>query len=284
MLRMCAFRESVAALALLALATPTAAQELPPVAPILDPAEIALPLIAGRAAAADRSPTRVASVMPTTWTSITSRYEPLWDAAGATGFGLARWGSYFAAAGIVPSIAPHPFLSPWGMLSYEGWLFDRYRAVWGAPPAAPERLDLAARWLQRGDRAMAEGAVEEAVRAYRRATHAAPEFALGWLALGAALAASAHDGEAARAFRLGLDRYPSWIAPALDWEALYTSPERLLAVQSAAAERATTGSEDSRFVAGVLLMFGGAPAAGRSLLSGSPNDPHAAMLLSRGPR
>jgi tetratricopeptide (TPR) repeat protein len=288
---------AVAALAVIVFAAPAAAQNVRPLAPILEPADqapspssdeetarIPLPLAASRAAAADRARPRVASVLPAAWSSIAERYQPLWDGAGAgTGFGLERWGPYFAAAGIVPSLAPHPFLSPWGMLSYEGWLFDRYRAAWEETADDAERHDLAAGWLQRGDRAIAEGRIDDAALAYRRVTQAAPEFPLGWLALGAALAESGADQEAAGALRQGLDRYPSWLAPALDWEALYGSADRLVGVQSATAERALAGSDDARFVAGVLHLFGGAPATGRRLLSGLVADPHARMLLGRGP-
>ena len=283
-------------LAAVALAAPASAQDVRPPTSIMEPGErppreptgiesgiVPLPPTGNRAAAADRAGARVAAVLPADWRSIASYYQPLWDGAGE-GFGLERWGSYFAAAGIVPSITAHPFLSPWGMLSYEGWLFDRYRAAWESAPARGERLELAASWLQRGDRALAEARTEDAILAYGRVTQAAPEYPLGWLALGAALAEAARDEEAARALRQGLDRYPAWLSPSLDWEALYGAADRLVAVQSATSERALAGSADARFVAGVMHLFGGAPATGRRLLGGLADDPHAAMLLARGPR
>jgi hypothetical protein len=242
--------------------------------------------LGGRSAEAARAGTRVGSVLPPAWSSVAVRYQPLWDVAGAgagAGFGLERWSPYFAASAIMPQLSPHPFLSPWGMLAYEGWLFDRYRAAWDGAPAADDRLDGAASWLQRGDRAMAEGRADDAALAYRRVTQAAPELPLGWLALGAALAEAADDPGAADALRQGFDRYPAWLSPALDWQALFGGADRLVAVQSAAAERAE-GSADARFVAGVLHLFGGAPATGRRLLAALPGDPHAAALLARGPR
>jgi tetratricopeptide (TPR) repeat protein len=284
--------------ALLALAWPASAQDPRPLGPDLEPAQpvptapgeeqagrIPLPLAGNRAAAAASAHAGVPSVLPPGWSAIVGRYQPLWDAVSApAGFGLERWGSYFAAAGIVPQLSAHPFLSPWGMLSTEGWLFDRYRAAWDDVPPGDERLDQAAEWLQRGDRAMAEGRSEDAVLAYRRVTQTMPELPLGWLALGAALAQMGEDDEADRAFRQGFDRYPPWIAPALDWQALYGDADRLVALQSAAAERAVRGSSETRFVAGVLHLFGGAPATGRRLLSSLVEDPHAAALLARGPR
>jgi tetratricopeptide (TPR) repeat protein len=289
---------ALALAAMLAFALPAAAQDARPLGPDREPAEpappapgeeqggrIPLPLSGSRAASAARAQAGVASVLPPTWSSTVGRYQPLWDAVGApAGFGLERWGSYFAAAGFVPRLSAHPFLSPWGMLSYEGWLYDRYRAAWEDVPGEDARLDQAAGWLQRGDRAMVEGRTDDAVLAYRRVTQTAPELPLGWLALGAALAQTGRDEEADRAFRQGLDRYPPWLAPAIDWEALYGSAERLVTVQSATAERAESGRAESRFVAGVLHLFGGAPATGRRLLSGLAGDPHAADLLARGPR
>jgi tetratricopeptide (TPR) repeat protein len=287
---------ALTAFAALQQAPPVRGQEVSPMAPVLEPADrgprnegepelFPLPSTSSRAAAADRARARVGSVLPPTWSSIAARYQPLWEASGtASGFGLDRWGSYFAAAGIVPQITPHPFLSPWGMLSYEGWLFDRYRAAWEESFAVDERLDASATWLQRGDRAMAEGRIEDGILAYRRVTQSAPEFPLGWLGLGAALAEAGNDDEAARAFRQGLDRYPSWLTPALDWEMLYGGADRLMAIQAATAERALAGSATARFVAGVLHLYGGAPATGRRLLAGLVDDPHAEMLETLGPR
>jgi hypothetical protein len=287
----------LALVATLAFALPATAQDARPLGPDRERAEptppppgeepgrIPLPLSGSRAASAARAQAGVASVLPPAWSSVVGRYQPLWDAVGApAGFGLERWGSYFAAAGLVPQLSAHPFLSPWGMLSYEGWLFDRYRAAWEDVPAGDVRLDQAAGWLQRGDRAMVEGRTDDAVLAYRRVTQTLPELPLGWLALGAALAQTGKDEEADRAFRQGLDRYPPWLAPALQWEALYGSADRLVAVQSATVERAESGRTEPRFVAGVLHLFGGAPATGRRLLSGLVGDPHAAALLARGPR
>jgi len=245
---------------------------------------ISLPVDGSRAVVAERAHARVASILPPAWSAVVGRYQPLWDGVGApSGFGLERWSPYFAAAAIAPQLAPHPFLSPWGMLSYEGWLFDRYRAAWDGPVGPDDRHGEAAGWLQRGDRAMAEGRPGDAAVAYRRTTQAAPELPLGWLALGAALAEAGEDRGSADAFRQGFDRYPSWLSPALDWEALYGGADRLVAVQSATAERASAGG-DARFVAGVLHLFGGAPATGRRLLSTLPEDPHAAGLVARGPR
>lgn len=246
---------------------------------------IPLPLAGSRAATAALAQAGVASVLPPVWRTTADRYQPLWDVVGSSvGFGIERWGSYFAAAGIVPHLTPHPFLSPWGMLSYEGWLFDRYRAAWLDAPTSDDLIAQAAVWLQSGDRAMAEGRPEEAALAYRQVTQSEPELPLGWLALGAALAEMGQDAEAGRSFRQGLDRYPAWLTPALDWEALYSGADRLVAVQSASVERASSGSPEARFVAGVLHLYGGAPATGRRFLSGLEGDPHAAMLLARSAR
>ncbi len=279
----------------LVVGTPARAQVVQPSGPPSDASEpappevgedgrIPLPLGGSRAAVAARAHGRVGSVLPPAWSSASGLYQPLWDAAGGPiGFGLERWGPYFAASAIMPQLSPHPFLSPWGMLSYEGWMFDRYRAVWGGLPAGDERTGQAAGWLQRGDVAMTEARPGDAVLAYRRVTQASPELPLGWLALGAALAETGDDAGAAGAFRQGLDRYPPWIAPAIDWEALYGSADRLVAVQTATAERAVRSS-DARFVAGVLHLYGGAPATGRRLLSALGDDPHARALLARGPR
>ncbi|MFN2384210.1 MAG: hypothetical protein ABR559_08105 [Gemmatimonadota bacterium] len=286
--------------ALLVWPAAAAAQDPRPLAPVFEPTgpgesepadqadvtrgEIPLPTAADRTAAAARASLPVGAVLPASWTALAVGYQPLWMEIGsARGFGLERWGGYFAATGLVPVISPHPFFSPWGMLSYDTWLFERYRAVWTPAREAP-LFGPAAAWLQRGDRAMIDGDPAGAAEAYRRAALGAPEVPLAYLGLGAALAAAGDDAAAARAFRQSLDRYPAWLALAIDWPALFGDGARLAAVQAAAVERARSGDPSSRFVAGVLHLFGGAPATGRELLAGLAADPHTELLLARGPR
>lgn len=276
------------------------AQDVRPLAPILEPLEpgapsgrtpdgeepslIPLPQAPSRSAAASRDRVTVAAVLPTSWTGVTAEYQPVW--AGVTslhGLGLHRWSAYFTAAALSPVLAPHPFFSPWGLLSYDGWVFDRYRSAWRTR-RAPPLLAEAAAWLQRGDRAMLEGRYADAATAYRRVAQAAPDFPLGYLALGAALAAAGDDEGAARAFHQSLDHYPAGLGLNVDWELLYGGGRRLAAVEAETVQRAQTGGPASRFVAGVVNLFGNRPALARRILQTLPQDPHAATLLSRGPR
>lgn len=280
---------------------PARAQDIRPLAPVLEPAEpgnrpevpgpagedpelIPLPQAPSRTAAASRDRVRVAAVLPASWSGVTAQYQPYWTGiTSVNGFGLHGLTPYFAAAGLVPILTPHPFLGPWGMLGYEGWLFDRYRSVWGSPRSAGPLGD-AAEWLQRGDHAMANSRAADAAHAYRRVTLAAPDFPLGYLGLGAALAELGDDEAAARAFRQSLDRYPAWLALSVDWALFYGNPGRLASVQAAAAERAEAGGAASRFVAGVLYLFGDRADLGRGLLAGLEGDRHAELLVTRGPR
>lgn len=294
------------ALVLAALLAPVAVaqgQDVRPLAPILEPVEppirepgiegeggantptlVPLPEAASRAEAAARDRVVTAAVLPASWTSVVGAYQPIWvGIASPNGFGLDRWGTYFTAAALSPVLVAHPFLSPWGLMSYDGWVLDRYRAVWSAREA-PGPLAQAARELQRGDRAMLEGRADAAVEAYGRVTQAAPELPLGHLALGAALAAAGDDERAARAFRQSLDRYPPWLALNVDWELLFGGRDRLVAVQAGTLRRAQAEGPASRFVAGVLHLFGDRPGLGRRVLGTLPEDPHATILLARGPR
>ncbi len=293
---------SLIAAALLGLGTTVAdAQEVRPLAPVLEPAEplrpgerrgdddgqpdlIPLPDASSRAAAASRDRVRVAAVLPASWTRIAERYQPVW--VGITtphGFGLHAWRQYFAVSAAAPALSAHPFLSPWGMLSYDGWLYDRYRDVWSTA-RTPELLADASVWLQRGDRLMVAARPEEAVQAYRRVTQSAPDFAIGYFGLGAALAELGHDEQAARAFRQGLERYPVWLGLSLDWRQIFGDPGRLNAVLAASARRAGSDGADSRFVAGVLHLFGDRPEQGRTLLEGmAESDGQVQLLLSQGP-
>ena len=277
-----------------------AAQDVRPLAPILEPAEpverpdredderegepadpemIPLPRAASRAVAASSDRVKVAAVLPASWSEVVEGYQPYWTGiVSAGGFGLQRWSAYFAAAGLVAVPTPHPFLGPWGMLAYEGPLFERYRSVWGSSGIDGLRGD-AAEWLQRGDHAMAFGRAAEGAHAYRRVTQAAPDFALGYFGLGVALAELGDDEAAARAFRQALDRYPAWLALTMDWTLLFPDDDRLGRVQAAAAERANDPS--SRFVAGVLHLFGNRPETGRGFLRVLGGDPHAELLLAR---
>lgn len=277
------------------------AQDIRPLAPVLEPAEpgnrpevpgpagdnpelIPLPEAASRAATASRDRVRVAAVLPGSWSGVTAQYQPYWTGiTSVNGFGLHGWTPYFAAAGLVPVLIPHPFLGPWGMLGYEGWLFDRYRLVWGSPRSAGAPGE-AAEWLQRGDYAIASGRAAEAAQAYRRVTLAAPDFPLGYLGLGAALAELGDDEAAAQAFRQSLDRHPAWLAVSVDWVLFYGNLSRLASVQAAAAQRAEGGATPSRFVAGVLHLFGDRPDEGRGFLAELGGDRHAELLISRAPR
>ncbi|CAN5270718.1 hypothetical protein BH18GEM1_BH18GEM1_04760 [soil metagenome] len=284
---------------ILAASAPSDAQDVRPLAPILEPLDlpgdrepdrepsgaepesIPLPSAASRAEAASHDRVRVA-VLPASWRDVAAGYQPYWaGVAPAGGFGLHRWEGYFAAAALAPVVAPHPFFAPWGMLSTEGWLFERYRSVWGAG-SPPVLAGQAAGWLQRGDHAMAVGRVREAAHAYRRVTLTAPDFPLGYLGLGAALAELGDDEAAAIAFRQGLDRHPAWLPPGIDCSLLWVGYGRLAAVRASAASRAAGGEASSRLVAGVLYVFGGRPEQGRELLESLAGDRHAELLLCRG--
>jgi hypothetical protein len=278
------------------------AQDIQPLAPVLEPNDreqpedgvetpdpdepglIPLPEAPNRTTAASRDRVRVTTVLPASWSGVVASHQPLWmGILSASGFGLHRWTPYFASSALAPVLTAHPFFGPWGVLSYDGWILDRYRQVWtSARP--PERLAEAGHWLQLGDRAMAEQSAGEAATAYRHVTLAAPDFPLGYLGLGAALAELGDDVGAAQAFRQSLDRYPAWLGMAVDWSLLYGRRDRLEAVQAAADRRAETGSANSQFVAGVLHMFGDDPTVGREMLSELPDDPHAVHLMTRGPR
>lgn len=278
------------------------AQDIQPLAPVLEPndreepedgvetpspdepALIPLPEAPNRTTAASRDRIRVTTVLPASWSGVVASYQPLWiGVLSPNGFGLHRWTPYFASSALAPVLTAHPFFGPWGVLSYDGWILDRYRQVWtSAQP--PERFAEAGHWLQLGDRAMAERSATEAATAYRHVTLVAPDFPLGYLGLGAALAELGDDLGAAQAFRQSLDRYPAWLGLAVDWSLLYGRRDRLEAVQAAADRRAESGSANSQFVAGVLHMFGDDPTLGREMLSGLPDDPHAVHLMTRGPR
>jgi hypothetical protein len=278
------------------------AQDIQPLAPVLEPNDregpedgvetpnpegpelIPLPEAPNRTTAASRDRIRVTTVLPASWSGVVASYQPLWiGILSPNGFGLHRWTPYFASSALAPVLTAHPFFGPWGVLSYDGWILDRYRQVWtSAQP--PERFAEAGHWLQLGDRAMAERSTTEAAAAYRHVTLVAPDFPLGYLGLGAALAELGDDLGAAQAFRQSLDRYPAWLGLAVDWSLLYGRRDRLEAVQAAAGRRAESGSANSQFVAGVLHMFGDDPTLGREMLSGLPDDPHAVHLMTRGPR
>ena len=278
------------------------AQDIQPLAPVLEPNDreqpedgvetpspdepglIPLPEAPNRTTAASRDRVRVTTVLPASWSGVVANYQPLWiGVLSPSGFGLHRWTPYFASSALAPVLIAHPFFGPWGVLSYDGWILDRYRQVWtSARP--PERLAEAGHWLQLGDRAMAERSAREAAEAYRQVTQVAPGFPLGYLGLGAALAELGDDVGAAQAFRQSLDRYPAWLALAVDWSLFYGRQDRLEAVQAAADRRAESGSANSRLVAGVLHMFGDQPTLGREMLSGLAGDPHAVHLMTRGPR
>lgn len=290
--------------ALLGLAAVDAqAQEVRPLAPVFEPAEPAppgerrdgegdepsedpmlRPDASSRAAAASQDRVRVAAVLPGSWTRIAHRYQPVWvRIATPNGFGLHTWREYFALSAVSPVLVAHPFFSPWGTLSYDGWLYDRYRDVWSRAPA-PDRLAEASIWLQRGDRMMAEGRPREAVQAYRRVTQSAPDFPIGFFGLGAAFAELGEDDQAARAFRQGLERYPAWLVLSLDWRQLFGDPERLRAVLSQSARRGEDDRSSSRFVAGVLHLFADRVEQGRELLSTmAAGDGQVQLLLTQTP-
>lgn len=278
------------------------AQEVRPLAPVLEPAEplrpgerrgdddgqpelVPLPDASSRAETASQDRVRVAAVLPASWTRIAERYQPAWvGVATPNGFGLHAWREYFALSAAAPVLTAHPFFSPWGMLSYDGWLYDRYRDVWSRAPA-PELLADASIWLQRGDRMMAEGRPTDAVQAYRRVTQSAPDFPLGYFGLGAALAELTQDDQSARAFRQGLERYPVWLVLSLDLRQLYGDADRLGAVLAASARRGNAENSSGRFVAGVLHLFADRPEQGRTLLRGmAERDSQVQLLLTQGPR
>ena len=288
-----------AAIALgLCMAAPAAAQDVSPLTPMsgkdgprAEPAVetppngqgvvIPLPQAASRVEAADRSRIRVTAALPASWISVSTRYQPYWSGVEPAGaFGIESWSPWFAASGMVPVLSPHPFFSPWGLLSYDGWMYDRYRAIWGAAGSADSRPD-AALWLQRGDRAMLESRPREAAQAYRRVTQIAPDLPLGYFGLGIALAELAQDDDAAAALRQAIDRYPGWLPPSVDWIALVGDGARMARLLTATGGRAERGDRASVFVAGVMSLYGGEPSAGRAYLATILPDEHARILLSR---
>lgn len=291
-------RSLVAAFAVLWMAAGAAAQDVSPLSPMpgsgdvpRDPGVerpsdgqavvIPLPQAANRVEAADQARIRVTSALPASWSAVASRYQPFWaDVQPLGAFGVDTWSPWFAAAGFVPVLSPHPFFSPWGLLSYDGWMYDRYRAVWSSVRPADERPE-AALWLQRGDRAMLAGRPRDAVQAYRRLTQIASDLPLGYFGLGIALAEVGDDDAAAASLRQGIDRYPGWLAPSVDWVALLGDDGRMARLLASSAERAERGERASVFVAGVLCLYGGEPSAGRAYLSAILPDEHAQVLLSR---
>lgn len=291
---------ALAVVALLAVSIASAeAQDVRPLSPVLRPGPVErspddeessgsgivpLPEASSRAATADAARAR-AAVLPVAWTDVASRWQPHWiGIAPGHAFGVDRWSSWFAAAGLVAPVVPHPFFSPWGLFTYDGWIFDRYRSAW-IPTRREGRFVEVARLIRRGDRGMLESRWLDAATAYRRATLAAPELPHGYLGLGAALAVLAEDAAAAQAFRQGVDRWPAWLPLELGWDRLWKDDTRLASVLEASRERAAApGEVDSRFVAGALLLFGGRVDAGREILAGMQSDRHAETLLSRGPR
>jgi tetratricopeptide (TPR) repeat protein len=242
---------------------------------------IPLPQAANRVEAADRARVRVTAALPASWTSVSTRYQPYWSGVQPAGaFGIDSWSPWFAASGLIPVLSPHPFFSPWGLLSYDGWMYDRYRALWGAARSADESPD-AALWLQRGDRAMLENLPREAAQAYRRLTQIAPDLPLGYFGLGIALAELGEDDDAAASLRQAIDRYPAWLPPSVDWIALMGDEARMARLLTTTAARAERGNRASVFVAGVMSLYGGEPSAGRAYLAAILPDEHAQVLLSR---
>lgn len=282
----------------LCMAAPTAAQDVSPLTPMSgkdgprsDPSVetppsgqgvvIPLPQAANRVEAADGSRIRVTAALPASWISVSTRYQPYWSGVEPAGaFGVESWSPWFAASGMVPVLSPHPFFSPWGLFSYDGWMYDRYRAIWGSAGSADGRPD-AALWLQRGDRAMLENRPREAAQAYRRLTQIAPDLPLGFFGLGIALAELGEDDDAAAALRQAVDRYPGWLPPSVDWIALVGDGNRMARLLVRTAGRAERGDRASVFVAGVMSLYGGEPSAGRAYLTAILPDEHARILLSR---
>ena len=274
------------------------AQDVRPLSPVLRPAEVdrapereessepsGVPLPEAKSRAASASAARArAAVLPFAWTELAARWQPHWIAVVPPGnaFGVERWEGWFAAAGMVPRISPHPFFSPWGLFAYEGWVFDRYRSAWN-PSRREGGLAEAARWIRRGDRGMLEARWLDAATAYRRVTLFAPELPHGFLGLGAALAVMEEDAAAAQAFRQSVDRWPPWLPLELGWSRMLGDPSRLETVLFDSRRRVGSGS-DGRFVAGVLHLFGGRASLGREILSDLAADRHAETLLARGPR
>lgn len=289
---------AIAVAALLgATAGPAAAQDVRPLSPVLRPSEapeegereagegavVPLPRAASRAASADAARARVA-VLPTTWSDVATRWQPLWIAtAPPNAFGVGRWASWFASSGLAPRLDPHPFFSPWGLFAYDGWIFDRYRSAWTGT-RSDGRFAEAADWLRRGDRAMLEGRSLDAATAYRRASLAVPEMPHAYLGLGAALAAMGEDAASAQALRQSVDRWPAWLPLDVGWVRLWGADDRLDAALEASRARAMEGDVDSRFVSGALHLFGGHAGEGREILGAIDGDRHAGLLLSRGPR
>lgn len=282
----------------LRMASAAFAQDVSPLAPIpgrTDPAGdpaierpadtrgvvIPLPQAANRAEAAEAARVHVATALPATWTAVATRYQPFWAEVEPLGaFGIGSWSPWFAAAGFVPVLSPHPFFSPWGLLAYDGWMYDRYRALWGPARPVDDRPE-AATWLQRGDREMLAGRPREAAQAYRRVTQIASDLPLGYFGLGIAQAELGDDDAAAASLRQAIDQYPGWLAPSVDWVSLIGDDGRMTALLAASARRAERGDRASVFVAGILRLYGGDPTAGRAYLSSILPDEHADILLSR---
>lgn len=295
------FRPLVGALALLVVSAAAGvanAQDVSPLAPMAGDDEgrpapgadrptegqgvvIPLPQAGSRVEAADRARVHVAAALPARWSSVATRYQPYWAGVEPLGaFGVRSWIPWFAGAGFVPVLAPHPFFSPWGLLSTDGWMYDRYRAIWGPARAPGERSD-AAVWLQRGDRAMLADRPRDAVQAYRRLTQVASDLPLGYFGLGMALAELGEDEAAAASLRQALDRYPGWISPSADWGAMVGDGRRLERLLGATRQRAARGAKASVFVAGVVHIYGGEPDEGRVYLGSLLPDEHAQVLLTR---
>lgn len=282
----------------LAVAVSAAAQDVSPLSPMAGDDEgrpapgverptdgqgvvIPLPQAGSRVEAADRARVHVATALPASWSAVSTRYQPYWAGVEPIGaFGVQSWNPWFAGAGFVPVLSAHPFFSPWGLLSTDGWMYDRYRAIWG-PARSPGEGSDAAIWLQRGDRAMLADRPRDAVQAYRRLTQIASDLPLGYFGLGMALAQLGEDEAAAASLRQALDRYPGWISPSADWGAMVGDGSRLDRLLDETGRRATRGGKASVFVAGVVHIYGGEPDEGRVYLASLLPDEHAQVLLTR---
>ena len=128
---------------------------------------------------------------------------------------------------------------------------------------------------------MLAGRPREAAQAYRRVTQIASDLPLGYFGLGIAQAELGDDDAASASLRQGIDRYPGWLAPGVDWVSMIGDDARMTGLLEASASRAERGDRASVFVAGILRLYGGDPAAGRAYLSSILPDEHAEILLSR---
>jgi hypothetical protein len=147
-----------------------------------------------------------------------------------------------------------------------------------APPGAA--FPASARFDE-GRRQMAAGRFAAALSAFDAFAREAPDDGRGELASGMALLALGRYGDAAVAFRRGVDDYAPDEVVVFDAPALFGSRTAFREVQGRLEDyvRHRADDLDGRFDLGVLYLFSGELDAARSLLSGVGAEPYADRLL-----